>query len=358
MKGIEEPGLLERVKIHFPELVSGRDPLDVIHLARSLRMCGYEGAYWMTGPEENKFAELNRQAPELFEATSGDEAQVWFYPYRAQGDVPTCRRLALEAKERRTGCLFLSWGDADPPIDLPHGKVYRHSMDSNLQLSCEAAMPGFTMDVLEEMGRPLQPRPWRDTPTVGFCGYVSTPFMRSAYRVMGRQHKALGLELRARLLKQLHQSGIQTRFITRRSYWAGTVSRFHRDPAGQFGPRKEFLNNVIDSDYTLCVRGAGNFSYRFYEALSAGRIPLFVNTRCVLPFPDQIAWRNHCVWVEEDEIDRIDQILLRFHREIGPQRFQQMQEANRKIWEEYLAPLPFYRRIIQAAVNTGGSVLI
>ena len=35
---------------------------------------------------------------------------------------------------------------------------------------------------------------------------------------------------------------------------------------------------MLASPYILCVRGAGNYSARFYEALALGRIPVLVNT--------------------------------------------------------------------------------
>ena len=171
-------------------------------------------------------------------------------------------------------------------------------------------------------------RPKRDVPSVGFCGFVGTPLRRLAYRLMRRQRKAAGLTLRARLLRGLRRPGIDARFITRSGYWAGTMSRFKQDHAAQFPARAEFLRNVLDTDYTLCVRGAGNFSYRLYEVLSAGRIPLFVDTRCVLPFPDHIDWRQHCVWVGQDQISSIGQILINFHRGVSAERFEQMQRDN------------------------------
>ena len=56
--------------------------------------------------------------------------------------------------------------------------------------------------------------------------------------------------------------------------------------------RFEFIRNILSSDYTLCFRGSGNYSLRFYETLCLGRIPLFINTDCKLPFEDEINWRD------------------------------------------------------------------
>lgn len=109
--------------------------------------------------------------------------------------------------------------------------------------------------------------------------------------------------------------------------------------------RAAFWSNIFNSDYTLCIRGGGNFSYRFYEVLAAGRIPLFVNTRCVLPFDNEIDWRRHCVWVEEQEMDRIGEIVREFHSRISREEFHALQMANRRLWETRLEPLSFYVRL-------------
>jgi hypothetical protein len=123
-----------------------------------------------------------------------------------------------------------------------------------------------------------------------------------------------------------------------------------RNIQGEFKPREAFWRNVLNNDYTLCMRGGGNFSYRLYEVLAAGRIPLFINTRCVLPLQDEIDWRKHCVWVEEDQMDSAGEILLDFHAKLTPQRFRAIQAANRQLWEHRLSPLAFYQTVVGRAV--------
>ena len=39
-----------------------------------------------------------------------------------------------------------------------------------------------------------------------------------------------------------------------------------------------------DNLYGLCVRGFGNFSFRLGETLMMGRIPILIDTECILPF--------------------------------------------------------------------------
>ena len=92
--------------------------------------------------------------------------------------------------------------------------------------------------------------------------------------------------------------------------------------------RKEFYRNIENTDYTLCVRGGGNFSARLYETLALGRIPIFINTDCTLPFNNEIDWKKHLVWVEYDEINDIETTIHQFHHSLTVQSFQQLEKEN------------------------------
>jgi hypothetical protein len=142
----------------------------------------------------------------------------------------------------------------------------------------------------------------------------------------------LGQILRRKAMKKLIQNeGIETNFqIIIRGY-LDQINKKNRK-----NNRQEFVESIFNSDYALCARGAGNYSFRFYEALSAGRIPLFINTDCVLPLDDIIDWKKYCVWVEEDEIERIDQLLLDFHHGLSNDDFINMQIKIRNLWIEWI----------------------
>lgn len=108
-----------------------------------------------------------------------------------------------------------------------------------------------------------------------------------------------------------------------------------------------FVNNVFDNQYNICVSGHGNYSFRLYEIMSAGRIPVFINTDCVLPFEEFIDWKKHVVWIEEKDTNKADQYILDFHRSIHPDDFLQLQKDNRKLWEQYLSKEGFFKSLYQ-----------
>ena len=109
--------------------------------------------------------------------------------------------------------------------------------------------------------------------------------------------------------------------------------------------RKEFNENVRRNLFTFCFRGAGNFSYRFYETLMMGRIPLFVDTDCVFPFEDSYDLKEHCFYIrEEDFFENFDS---QFHEYIKTDYLAQIEIKNRQLWEDKFSPIGFIKNIIE-----------
>ena len=106
--------------------------------------------------------------------------------------------------------------------------------------------------------------------------------------------------------------------------------------------RNEYVQNMVESDYILCARGAGNFSYRLYETLCCGRIPVFIDTDCVLPLESSIDWKSHCVWVEGSDVAHIGDQVAAFHASLTPAEFADRQRACRALWETHLSPQGFF----------------
>ncbi len=90
---------------------------------------------------------------------------------------------------------------------------------------------------------------------------------------------------RARILRWLQVSSIKTDFIFRSRYNGGANS-----PEGKEKLEKEFFQNIRKSLFTVCIRGMGNYSVRFYQTLAMGRIPILIETDSVLPFSSEIAY--------------------------------------------------------------------
>jgi hypothetical protein len=269
------------------------------------------------------------------------------------------RRFTSVCREAgKTPVVFHGHDSTDPiPFD---GVVFRTSLLRSQRGPSDFAQPAWSEDLLARyLDGEVRVRLKQARPVVGFCGstLATPPTPTFADRLRGllghdepdatpalvgdhpRTHALLAVDRDRRL---------EANFILHRDFWAGAG-----DSASLAHARREFVQNLLASDYGLCVRGSGNFSFRFYETLCLGRIPVFVDTDCVLPLDFDIEWRDYCVWVDADDIDRIGDHVLEFHESLGDAEFEERQRACRRVWETQLSPegffASFHRHFEQAA---------
>lgn len=226
--------------------------------------------------------------------------------------------------------LVLFNSDLADKLNIPNSIILRTSMYASNKQDNEYAIPGFVDDIIEHYFNneiPIKSKSIK--PIISFCGYDNH-------------------YIRQKAIEKLKQSNIvDSHFIIRKSFWGGATNGPLMKPEADI-VRKEFIHNLYEGDYALCVRGNGNFSYRLYEAMSMGKIPIFINTDCVLPFDWIINWKDICVWVEEKDLNQIDQIILHYHNSISDEDFLGKQIICRKIWEEYLSPHGYYSNIFNS----------
>ena len=196
-------------------------------------------------------------------------------------------------------------------------------------------------------------------PIVGFCGHVdSNPFISCIKMIVLLLKNILykinllkyypgpispPTYLRKKILNKLDQiHKIKTNFIRRDKYQGGIIKNNENIEV----LRTEFYNNIEESNYTISIRGTGNFSARFYETLAMGRIPIFINSDCILPFSDLINWKEHIILIEKDKICNMESKILEFHNNHNQESFKTLQNRNRKIWEKYFSFQGFFNQLI------------
>lgn len=212
---------------------------------------------------------------------------------------------------------------------------------------------------------PFTPRQKQDKAVVGFCGFArpvhrGNPLKRLIYhsRMLVDQgwtgvSPYKGQAIRYKALQRLQKSAlIDTNLIIRDQSFFG-IGQDQQELRKQH--QQEFFQNIAESDYVLCCRGSANYSVRFFEVLCCGRIPVFINTDCVLPYEDEIDWKRYCVWVEESELAQIDEKVAEFHERLSPAEFVDLQWSIYQFWKEWLSPeafvLWFHQSLLQSRVR-------
>ncbi|MDX2162195.1 MAG: exostosin family protein [bacterium] len=318
------------------------------------------GRFWLQTPPSSVMAAYDQRKHDLFEITTspaGADAAVlpgdWnFYrvsAFQSTDATALAQRFADVARQHHLPLFVFHHADNDLPIPLD-AIIFRTSAYASQHPPKTLGLPSWSSTITDKM--PL--RPWERTPVIGFCGSATRSTPRKRLWHWGRMVRQLVLrrqpvyasprDQRARALDLLRRSPrVATHFIIRSQYYGGAQTASTEAEVVRI--QSEYRDNMRDSDYTLCMRGNGNYSIRFYETLCAGRIPLFVNTDCLLPYADEVNWRTLFPWVEARDLARIADTAADFHAGLSADAFTALQIELRALWETWLSPHGFFAKL-------------
>ena len=267
-------------------------------------------------PDNRKpvFKNLLKCAKEHIELTSIEDCDLVLLPFK-YGHADATQYIE-EAKSAGKKIMVIFNDDSSEELSLgDECIILRTSFYKSTKKKNEYAIPPFCADFFHSNSSQFK----SEKPSISFCGGVT--------------HRA-----RMEGLKLLHESDlIDTNFIIRNGFWAPGVSKEVAI--------KEFNSNMRNSLYGFCCRGAGNFSFRFGEVLSHGRIPILLDTDCVLPYEDIIDWNEHSLIIPESDINNIVERIIEYHENLTTGEVLTMQIKNRNVWKEYFTPLGFVKHL-------------
>ena len=85
------------------------------------------------------------------------------------------------------------------------------------------------------------------------------------------------------------------------------------------------------SKFALCPRGFGPTSYRLYEAIQMGCVPVYIYDEPHLPFAEELDWSEFCVMVHVDDVGKLPQTLM----EISHDRWKSMQKRCGEVYKSH-----------------------
>lgn len=250
---------------------------------------------------------------------------------------------------------FFSGDCSHLPVPFDIDFSLRDSLYRSTRQLHEFSMPTWIEDLIQvySNGQVLS-RKKQAKPVISFCGYAAPRNFKTFVKVTlyylkqafpDRSHAIppyyTGHVIRSLALSRLSKSSlVDTSFVIRSQ--AGLIGGAGNQAQDY---RSRFVQNILDADYVLCCRGSGNHSNRLYETLCCGRIPILIDTDCVLPLEFDINWQDYCVYVKENEISAIDQKVAEFHAKLSPTRFVELQHECRKLWKTKLSPEGFFSNL-------------
>jgi len=318
-------------------------------------------------PNSGRFDRYTGMGRRFFEMAPLSEADIivfpgkWEYTVGDQGAMKLAWQLAEITSKARKPLVIFFWSDSDESMPIKGSVIFRTSLYRSQKKPNEFAMSSWCVDFVDRyLNGKLSIRQKPIKPRVGFCGYarpLKVPFRRKLKNALSQGASFLGLKerqgtlsklgavIRSEAIRILSTSPlVETNFIVRDRFLGGAIlPDGGKDLISMQKIRLEYVENMVESDYILCARGGGNFSYRLYETLCCGRIPVFIDTDCVLPYDFAVEWKKYCVWVDECELPQIAEKVAEFNDGLSPQDFVDLQYECRRFWKNYLSPEGFFQ---------------
>jgi hypothetical protein len=106
----------------------------------------------------------------------------------------------------------------------------------------------------------------------------------------------------------------------------------------------EYADILSNSKYVLCPKGAGTSSFRIFEVMQAGRVPVIISDDWVPPEGPE--WNKLAVFVLEKDVVDIASILER-----DQHNWTERATLSRQAWEAFFSPNVIFNYLIDCVVD-------
>lgn len=239
--------------------------------------------------------------------------------------------------QHRVPLIVTFYRDPTAKLPLQNALVFRTSIFLSEAAEHEYGMPAFLEELSDDPG--FIPRMKPAFAAVSFRGQMAPLRLKTGVKLRLLYNSSVGSFFPKWRIHSYLVNGYMVRRTAVRSLLNNLDSlildiKINPKPQ-QDDYIKTYLNQFLNHDYFLCAAGHGNYSYRLYEIMRSGRIPVFINTDCCLPCRDLIDWKNLVIWIEQGDAKWTAQRILDFHASIHPDDFLELQYQIRHTWENY-----------------------
>jgi len=102
-------------------------------------------------------------------------------------------------------------------------------------------------------------------------------------------------------MEMLHHLVNKEGYVLKPKHWSPSIEDKRKDL---------FLDITSRSKFSLCPRGYGATSFRLYEAMQLGAVPIYIyDSEPYIPFSNEINWNDICILIKSNNLSNLDTIL-------------------------------------------------
>ena len=257
--------------------------------------------------------------------------------------------------------FVFSFGDLNDRVRFdPRVYVFRQSVYRSTMRPQDIVVPTLTGDY-GNTGMSLRQK--NVLPIVSFCGQAGYKTIQQEIKYHIKvwlwkvtsiskpslRARTVGVYWRKKMLNACTDSTlVKTLFIIRHSF-SGAHRTIELDPKIA---HKEFVDSIINSDFVLAPKGDGNYSNRFLEALSLGRIPVLLDTDTVLPLEREIAYEKVIVRVPMEKVADTPKFIREWYDNLSEEDWKLAQVAARELYVSVLRLDSFFKYFFDTVFTT------
>jgi hypothetical protein len=193
-------------------------------------------------------------------------------------------------------------------------------------------------------------------PSIRKRDYLADRCRSGGYIARIAQNDSLRYDPRPRARKYLYSFLGEANSAVRFALLAGAhPDGLVRDTTGvrmwqmELGPKRDlftaqYVEAILDSQFVLCPAGCGPLSYRLFETMEMGRVPVILSDEWVAPPGPR--WNEFSVRVPERFVGEISSMLKTFSH-----RHEAMGRQARVAWEQWFAKPVCFHRLIEICAD-------
>jgi len=139
-------------------------------------------------------------------------------------------------------------------------------------------------------------------------------------------------DIRDKIFKLLPNN--ETNFIKRRGEWHYESMVYRNKKETNINNEKEYIDNMLETKFSLCPSGSGPNSIRIWESISFGTIPIILADTLILPEIKNIVWSDYFIIWKESELDKLEKYL----ETLSDDKILSMSNNCINLYAEYFCP--------------------